>query len=120
MDGMLQLKITPWTRALITRMISLGPALAIVLYASSTDPTFDIIQAVCEGANVLQAMVLPFALIPALRFSSDSSLVGEFALGRYTRACAWLATIGILSSSILSKRSRSLRTQHAVKAVASP
>jgi manganese transport protein len=104
MDGMLQLKIAPWTRALVTRMVSLGPALAIVLYASSADPKFDIIQAVCEGANVLQAVVLPFALVPALRFSSDPALVGEFALGRCTRACAWAATAGILGSSILSER----------------
>ena len=56
MDGMLQLKIAPWTRALVTRMVALGPALAIVLYASSADPKFDIIQAVCEGANVLQGV----------------------------------------------------------------
>ena len=104
MDGMLQLKIAPWTRALVTRMVALGPALAIVLYASSADPKFDIIQAVCEGANVLQAMVLPFALVPALRFSSDPALVGELALGRCTRACAWAATAGILGSSVLSER----------------
>ena len=101
MDGMLQLKIAPWMRAFITRMVALGPALAIVLYASSSDPKFDIIQAVCEGANVLQAVVLPFALLPALKFSSDPTLVGEFALGRCTRACAWAATVGIMVSSIL-------------------
>lgn len=101
MDGMLQLKVVPWMRALITRMVALGPALAIVLYASSADAKFDLIQAVCEGANVLQATVLPFALLPALRFSSDTALVGEFALGRYTRTFAWLATIGIVASSIL-------------------
>ena len=62
MDGMLQLKVVPWMRALITRMVALGPALAIVLYASSADAKFDLIQAVCEGANVLQATV-PFALL---------------------------------------------------------
>ena len=103
MDGMLQLKVAPWARGFITRMVALGPALAIVLYASSTDPKFDIIQAVCEGANVLQAVVLPFALLPALRFSSDPALVGELALGWRARTCAWIATMGIVGSSVLSE-----------------
>lgn len=65
MEGFLQLKIPKWQRVLVTRIIALGPALAVTVYMGGDVRATDRLSA---WLNVLQSLQLPFAVIPLLTF----------------------------------------------------
>ena len=65
MEGFLQLKIPKWQRVLLTRIIALGPALAVTVLMGDDVRATDRLTA---WLNVLQSLQLPFAVIPLLTF----------------------------------------------------
>lgn len=65
MEGFLQLKIPKWQRVLLTRVIALGPALAVTIFMGGDIRATDRMSA---WLNVLQSLQLPFAIIPLLTF----------------------------------------------------
>ena len=91
MEGFLEWRIPIWLRTLITRLLSLGPAVAVAVLTSSS-PNLN--NRVDQWINVLQSVQLPFALLPVLHFNSDKTLMGEFALApRYQALCWFLAAV---------------------------
>ena len=74
MEGMLRLRCGLGARLLATRLITVGPLLSVLLLEKET---FDVVS---EAVNVLQAMLLPFALAPLLVFSRSERVMGPFAL----------------------------------------
>ena len=93
MEGFLEWRIPIWLRTLITRLISLGPAVAVAVLTSSS-PNLN--NRVDQWINVLQSVQLPFALLPVLHFNSDKALMGDFVLAhRYQMLCWFLAAIVI-------------------------
>jgi NRAMP (natural resistance-associated macrophage protein)-like metal ion transporter len=62
MEGFVKLKIDKFTRALVTRAVAIVPSLLIAFMDNGED--FN------HYLNILQAIQLPFALIPLLRFNS--------------------------------------------------
>jgi len=60
-EGFLDIKVAPFLRSLITRSLALVPAILVVFLQNPT--------AVNENLNILQAIQLPFAIIPLLKFS---------------------------------------------------
>eukprot|EP00808_Paulinella_micropora_P012775 g80865.t1 len=81
MEGFLLLKIDAWKRVLITRTIALVPA---VLWL-----------------NILQSLVLPFALLPVLHFTSDENLMGPFKNQLRLRIVVWLMALSIIFVNIM-------------------
>lgn len=65
MEGFLQLKIPKWQRVVLTRVIALGPALAVTVFMGGDIRATDRMSA---WLNVLQSLQLPFAIIPLLTF----------------------------------------------------
>ena len=65
MEGFLQLKIPKWQRVIITRVIALGPALAVTIFMGGDIRATDRMSA---WLNVMQSLQLPFAIIPLLTF----------------------------------------------------
>ncbi|CAJ1383452.1 unnamed protein product [Effrenium voratum] len=97
MEGFLEWRIPLFLRTLITRLLSLGPAVAVAVY-TSTSPNLN--NRVDQWINVLQSVQLPFALLPVLHFNSDSQLMGKFALRRRYRVVCWILALIVIAVNV--------------------
>ncbi|KAJ1895239.1 hypothetical protein LPJ66_004707 [Kickxella alabastrina] len=89
-EGFWDMRIKPWQRVLVTRSISLIPALLVAVLASSH------MDMLSEIINVIQAVVLSFTIIPLLKFQAHAGIVGkEFVFGRVARVAAVVLTLAI-------------------------
>lgn len=75
MEGYLQLHITPWLRRLITRLIAVIPAVAVILINGENN-----IDDLLILSQVILSLQLGFAIIPLIHFTSDKKTMGVFAI----------------------------------------
>ena len=90
MEGFLNIRLRPWLRRLITRLIAIVPAV-IVTAIWGEKGTNDLLVL----SQVILSLQLPFAVIPLVVFTSDRRKMGEFTSPAWLRALAWL-TAGII------------------------
>ncbi len=95
MEGFLNFRMRPWLRRLITRMVAIVPA-AITVYLSGEQGTYKLLIL----SQVILSMQLSFAVIPLIRFTSDSKRMGEFANPRWVKLLAWTATVVIVGLNL--------------------
>ncbi len=74
MEGFLKIRIQPWLRRLITRMIAIVPALAIISATGGKDTVQLLVL-----SQVVLSMQLPFAIFPLMTLTSSRKIMGEFA-----------------------------------------
>jgi manganese transport protein len=85
MEGFLNIRLAPWLRRLITRLIAIVPAvITVALYGERGTAKLIILSQVILG------MQLPFAIFPLIRFTSDRRLMGPFASALWLKVLAWL------------------------------
>ncbi len=95
MEGYLHIRIAPWLRRLITRLIAVIPAmLVIILMGESATGNLLVLS------QVILSMQLGFAVIPLLHYVSDKKKMGEFAIGFWTKLGGWLSAIIIVALNI--------------------
>lgn len=88
MEGYLHLRINPWLRRLLTRLIAIVPAfLVIVIYGDEK------VDDLLLFSQVILSIQLGFAVIPLIHFVSDQSTMGEFVIGQKTKIMAWLVAL---------------------------
>jgi manganese transport protein len=87
MEGFLELRLRPWVRRLLTRLIAIGPALAVLLLPRGQDFSMTDLLVLSQ---VILSLQLPFAVVPLLHFTSDARRMGEFANPRWVRILGWL------------------------------
>lgn len=92
MEGFLHMRIPPWLRRLITRLLAIAPA-AVVIWIQG-DAGVDSLLVLSQVALSLQ---LPFAIIPLIQFTGDKEKMGTFASSALIRAVAWIVAVIILS-----------------------
>ena len=90
MEGFLNLRIKPWLRRLITRLIAIIPAV-IVIGIFGEGKTTDLLVA----SQVALSMQLGFAVWPLMRFTSEKAKMGEFANRLWLKILGW-TTAGII------------------------
>ncbi|WOK92327.1 metal transporter Nramp2-like [Canna indica] len=101
MGGFLNLRLKKWVRAMITRSFAIVPTIVVALFFDK-EATMDMLN---EWLNVLQALQIPFALIPLLTLVSKERIMGNFKIGRVTEAVTWIVVaflIGINGYLLLS------------------
>src|SRR6478609_5400551 len=87
MEGYLNLRIQPWVRRIITRLIAIVPAVVIILiYGESVTGKLLVLS------QVILSLQLGFAIIPLIHFVSDKSKMNSFAIGPVTKILSWLVT----------------------------
>jgi manganese transport protein len=91
MEGYLKLRINPWLRRLLTRMIAIIPAIFTILIYGD-----DKIDALLVLSQVILSVQLGFAVIPLIHFVSDKETMGVFAIKPLTKTVAWLVAILLL------------------------
>ncbi len=90
MEGFLNIRIRPWLRRLITRLIAIIPAIIVTaLYGESGTAQLLILS------QVILSMQLSFAVFPLVMFTGDKAKMGVFVNGTLTRIVAWVMAIFI-------------------------
>ena len=89
MEGFINIKLPVYQRVLITRSIAIVPALCVAFLNK------DQLVNVDTWLNILQSVQLPFALIPTLKFVSDTNILGQFALPKWQLYFASFMGVGL-------------------------
>jgi manganese transport protein len=77
MEGFLQIRLPPWLRRLITRLIALIPALTVAAYYGESGTAKLLVL-----SQVILSLQLPFAVIPLLMFTSSRKIMGAHKIGK--------------------------------------
>ncbi|MEO6490342.1 MAG: Nramp family divalent metal transporter, partial [Ferruginibacter sp.] len=85
MEGYLSLRINPWVRRLITRLLAIIPALIVILIYGE-----ERVDALLVLSQVILSLQLGFAIIPLIHFVSDKATMGKFVIKPITKIAAWL------------------------------
>jgi manganese transport protein len=85
MEGYLRLRINPWIRRLLTRLLAIVPAI-IVIYVFGDQE----VDSLLVLSQVILSMQLGFAIIPLIHFVSDKKTMGVYAIKPYVQVFAWL------------------------------
>lgn len=84
MEGYLHIRIQPWLRRLLTRLIAIIPAfLVISIYGERETGKMLIFS------QVILSLQLGFAVIPLIHFVSDKVKMGEFVIKTWVKIAAW-------------------------------
>jgi len=92
MEGHINLRIEPWLRRLLTRILAIVPAVFTILYAGEKGLSSLIIL-----SQVVLSLQLGFAVIPLIHFTSNRKRMGKFAIGLKTKALAWASATLIVA-----------------------
>jgi manganese transport protein len=95
MEGYLNLRIAPWLRRLITRLIAIIPAYVVILvYGESKTGELLVFS------QVVLSLQLGFAIIPLIHFNSDKEKMGVFVIKPWLQIAAWLIAFVIVSLNV--------------------
>ena len=91
MEGHLNLRIQPWLRRLITRILAILPAFFTILYFGE-----DALGSLLILSQVVLSLQLGFAVIPLIHITSDKKQMKEFALKNWVKILAWTSALVIV------------------------
>ncbi|HTO73276.1 MAG TPA: Nramp family divalent metal transporter [Gemmatimonadales bacterium] len=91
MEGFLDIRLPPWLRRLITRLIAIVPAVIVTALYGSKGTTALLIL-----SQVILSLQLSFAVVPLVIFTGEKAKMGEFANGRLLSATSWLVAVLIM------------------------
>ena len=95
MEGFVNLRLRPWLRRLITRLIAIVPAVIVIaLYGERGSGQLLILS------QVVLSLQLSFAVIPLVMFTNDRSKMGGFANPGWVKALAWLVAFVIAALNV--------------------
>jgi manganese transport protein len=90
MEGFLQVRIPPWIRRLLTRLIAIIPAIAVIAIWGDGSVTRLLLL-----SQVILSMQLSFAVVPLVLFTGNIRIMGHFANTARVRAIGWILAIVI-------------------------
>ena len=95
MEGYLRIRIAPWIRRLITRLLAIIPALIAIYYFGEAATGKLLIL-----SQVILSLQLGFAIIPLIHFVSDKSKMKEFVIPTYVKILSWLVALIIVGLNV--------------------
>jgi manganese transport protein len=90
MEGFLNLRVAPWLRRMITRMIAIVPAVIVTIWAGGRATGQLLIL-----SQVVLSLQLPFAVVPLVVFTASRAKMGPFTAPR------WLTAVAALTAAII-------------------
>lgn len=86
MEGYLNLRMQPWLRRLVTRLVAIIPAvITLLIFGESKMENLLILS------QVILSLQLGFAVIPLIHFVSNKKLMGEFVATKWLIIPAWIS-----------------------------
>jgi manganese transport protein len=95
MEGYLNIRIAPWLRRLITRLIAIIPAYLVIALMGENETGNLLVF-----SQVVLSLQLGFAVIPLIHFTSDKAKMGEFAIKPVVKVLAWLIAAIIVALNV--------------------
>lgn len=98
MEGFLNIRLAPWLRRLITRLLAIVPAIiTVALFGEGGTAKLLILS------QVVLSLQLSFAVFPLVKFTCDRSKMGEFTNAPWLRVLSWTVawTIAALNAYLL-------------------
>ncbi|MEJ2422470.1 MAG: Nramp family divalent metal transporter [Acidobacteriota bacterium] len=92
MEGFLNIRIQPWVRRLITRILAIVPSVLTILYFGERGTGTLLIL-----SQVVLSLQLPFAIIPLIHFVSDRHTMGPFSVRLWIRILAWTTALVVVA-----------------------
>jgi len=92
MEGFLRIRVRPWMRRLITRLIAIVPAVLVIGFKGD-EASYGLLIL----SQVILSLQLPFAIIPLIQFSSDKTKMGKFANKTWVKILAWITAVIIVA-----------------------
>ncbi len=98
MEGFLRIRLRPWLRRLITRLIAIVPAVLVTFYYGESGTARLLVL-----SQVILSMQLSFAVFPLVMFTSDKAKMGDFVNPGWLKGLAWITAvvIALLNSWLL-------------------
>ncbi|HVP65390.1 MAG TPA: Nramp family divalent metal transporter [candidate division Zixibacteria bacterium] len=95
MEGFVQIRLRPWLRRLITRLMAIVPAVIVTaIYGEHGTARLLIFS------QVVLSMQLSFAVVPLVMFTSDRRKMGEFVNGPLLKTLAWTSAVLIAGLNV--------------------
>jgi manganese transport protein len=92
MEGFVRIRLRPYQRRLITRLIALLPAV-VVISISGDEGTYKLLIL----SQVILSLQLPFAVVPLVHFTGDHLKMGSFASKFWVKVLAWATSVIIIA-----------------------
>ena len=91
MEGFLNLRVKPWLRRLITRLLAIVPALVVAILYGEEGTTELLIL-----SQVILSLQLSFAVVPLVQFTSDKLKMGRFVNPAWVKVISWAVAVLII------------------------
>jgi manganese transport protein len=95
MEGFINLRVQPWVRRLITRIIAIVPSIFTIIYFGESSSGSLLIL-----SQVLLSLQLSFAIIPLIHFVGNKSLMNDFVISLKSKIAAWIMAFIIVVLNI--------------------
>lgn len=95
MEGHLKLRIQPWLRRLITRLLAIIPAFFTILILGDSA-----LGGLLILSQVVLSLQLGFAVIPLIHFTSDKKTMKGFAIKPWVKVLAWISSLVIVALNV--------------------
>jgi len=92
MEGFLNIRLKPWLRRLLTRLIAIIPAVVVTVVSGESGTAKLLVL-----SQVILSLQLSFAVFPLVMFTSDKLKMGEFVNPLWIKMLAWLVAVVIAS-----------------------
>lgn len=86
MEGYLNLRLQPWIRRILTRLIAIVPAFLTIYYLGESK-TGDLLIM----SQVVLSLQLGFAIVPLIHFVSNKKMMGNFVIPLWQKIGSWIA-----------------------------
>ncbi|MGH9406553.1 MAG: Nramp family divalent metal transporter [Terriglobia bacterium] len=90
MEGFLDIRLAPWLRRLLTRLLAIVPAIIVVAFYGNAGTAQLLIL-----SQVVLSLQLSFAVFPLVRLTNSREKMGEFANSTTVKILAWFVAIAI-------------------------
>lgn len=95
MEGFLNIRLKPWLRRLITRLIAVIPALIVTLLYGEKGTSELLVL-----SQVILSMQLSFAVVPLVMFTGSKLKMGEFVNKPWLQIIVWIISIIIIGLNV--------------------
>ncbi|MEO8377137.1 MAG: Nramp family divalent metal transporter, partial [Candidatus Sumerlaeota bacterium] len=92
MEGFLNIRLKPWVRRLLTRLVAIVPAVIVAAKYGESGANQLLIF-----SQVILSLQLSFAVVPLVLFTSDKVKMGRFVNKPWLVILAWIITVVIIA-----------------------
>eukprot|EP00116_Pleurobrachia_bachei_P004861 sb/3465123/ len=97
MEGFVKIQLPRWQRVLITRSIAILPTVILAAFSSNNMTKLSHMN---DILNILQSIMLPFALLPIIQFTNDKKIMGSFKTPKGVLVVVWMLAFLVLGINV--------------------